>query len=609
MIFVNSINALKSTNINENIVFVTGYYTIDDGGGGIFMWINNINTPDNGGTIIKSNQSHTGRWQRINNSTSVNVLWFGAKPDCRKHTNFNDNLNTATDNSVSFQKAINYCQDHGFDLYIPSGKHFEENYYFQYLISDTLHISKPLNIIGASNASIIGSMLNKPIINISNCVRGKIENLIICGFKYRPSSGILFSPPDNQCFEMNNIKIFGCKYGVYCITPETINRIVISKCDFSSNIRTGFYLNSSYHQNNIGHNTPITFIHTIMNANGFHPWMQHYNLDNPSDGEFYQLYINGAHNVSYISGQISNHGSTSGCFNKSLIYISNGAGANFSGVDIEDVSNTATAAFYANNFKDINILQSHIWRINSPNVFYLEGACGYVSIKNVNLDNDKFLQLGSFKYAVELTNSNFYNDIPISIPNNIKSTHNYQITFLEFFGPIHKLSDNALRALDKSNMKILTNIVGGIHPNKTQNQIWNNYYVSSNKYILSNNSNNAMFIEKEIKNASLIFCVIECTQDSFEGSGKFYIKQLNNNHIIEEKTLSTKGILKIANRYFNFISLKINADTNKIRYGFYNSNPFINNASIPEHATVKGLIVYSSFHNPISKDSDVDFIF
>src|SRR5690606_23926615 len=111
-------------------------------------------------------------------------------------------------------------------------------------------------------------------------------------------------------------------------------------------------------------------------------------------------------------------------------------------------SSGAVAAFYANNFIDIVVQQSHIWKINCRVVFYLEGYCGYVSINNVNLDNDKLVQLGSFEYAVDLANNNFYNNPPISIPNYLKPTHNYVITFLDFIGPVHKLADNALKALD-----------------------------------------------------------------------------------------------------------------------------------------------------------------
>ncbi|WP_306351993.1 hypothetical protein [Flavobacterium sp. '19STA2R22 D10 B1'] len=610
MITINNVFDLKNVSITENIIYLTGYYGINDGGGGVFIWDQSNNDYEDLGVTIISNLSSSGRWKRLINSSLVNVNWFGAIPNCSKYTQWDDNLGlNVIDSTIPIQNAINFCENSGFTLLFPTGKNLSGNYYYQYFVSDTLKINKTINIIGQTGTSILGDINNKPVFEISNCVRGRIENLIISGYKYRPVSGIKFISPDNQALELINITIYGCKYGVYCITPETINRLVVNKCDFSSNIRAGFYLNSSFDQANVGHNTPITFIHTIMNSNGYNSWMTDFNLDDPSDGEFYQLYINGAHNISYIAGQISNHGSDMGSINKSLIYISNGAGANFNGVDIEDIGSGSVAAFYANNFIDVVVQQSHIWKINCRTVFYFEGYCGYVSVNNVNLDNNKLSQLGSFEYAIDLANTNFYNNPPISIPNYLKPTHNYVTTFLDFTGPVHKLADNALKALDKSKMKTITNVFGGISPNSLQNSIWKNYIIDGARYKLTNNINTSMYIEKELINSSIVFCVLECTQDSFEGAGLFFILEYQNNSVITTKTFSTKGTLNLGGKFFAFASIKTSMNTDKIRFGFYNSNSAISNAYIPDHATVKGLTVYTDFHNPISKNFLQEVIF
>jgi hypothetical protein len=66
-------------------VFVNGYRTPGDGGGGLFHWDSSNDDSDNGGTIIKPDNIPSGRWIRTL-SKPLNVLWFGAKPDLTRYT-------------------------------------------------------------------------------------------------------------------------------------------------------------------------------------------------------------------------------------------------------------------------------------------------------------------------------------------------------------------------------------------------------------------------------------------------------------------------------------------------------------------------------------------
>jgi hypothetical protein len=66
-------------------VFVNGYHTPGDGGGGLFHWDSSNDDSDNGGTIIKPDSIPSGRWIRTL-SKPLNVLWFGAKPDLTRYT-------------------------------------------------------------------------------------------------------------------------------------------------------------------------------------------------------------------------------------------------------------------------------------------------------------------------------------------------------------------------------------------------------------------------------------------------------------------------------------------------------------------------------------------
>lgn len=79
-----------------NIVKVLGYYNVDDGGGGDFYWDATSTETDNGGTIIESNNTATGRFKRVFDS-ELDVKDFGAV------------LNSNTDQSTPIQNAINFC--------------------------------------------------------------------------------------------------------------------------------------------------------------------------------------------------------------------------------------------------------------------------------------------------------------------------------------------------------------------------------------------------------------------------------------------------------------------------------------------------------------------
>lgn len=100
-----SIAALKNAAIPSNVsttlpkvpqtAIVEGYYEVGDKAGvGTFVWEEGSTLPDNGGTVIASIKSTTGRWHRIYDDV-INVHWFGAKGDGQ------------TDDAPRIQAAIN----------------------------------------------------------------------------------------------------------------------------------------------------------------------------------------------------------------------------------------------------------------------------------------------------------------------------------------------------------------------------------------------------------------------------------------------------------------------------------------------------------------------
>jgi Pectate lyase superfamily protein len=104
-------SSLKSTPVSaSSLVYVEGYYTAGDGGGGYFYAAPTAapgTYVDNGGTVIVPSVGITDgstAWLRIY-SGLINILWFGAKGD------------GLTDNTTFIQNALNT----GKSLFVPQG--------------------------------------------------------------------------------------------------------------------------------------------------------------------------------------------------------------------------------------------------------------------------------------------------------------------------------------------------------------------------------------------------------------------------------------------------------------------------------------------------------
>ena len=78
---VNTVAEMQALDTSTNtVVQVLGYSAIDDGGGGLFYWVEGASdTADNG--IIFTSTCGTGRWKRKVDTNVFNVKWFGAAVD------------------------------------------------------------------------------------------------------------------------------------------------------------------------------------------------------------------------------------------------------------------------------------------------------------------------------------------------------------------------------------------------------------------------------------------------------------------------------------------------------------------------------------------------
>jgi hypothetical protein len=87
-------------------VVAGGFWSIGDGGGGVFYWDPNASAADDGGTIINpTGHSGNGRWRR-SYSGPVNVRWFGAVG------------NGSTPDDTAFGQAISVAQTNIVSMYV-----------------------------------------------------------------------------------------------------------------------------------------------------------------------------------------------------------------------------------------------------------------------------------------------------------------------------------------------------------------------------------------------------------------------------------------------------------------------------------------------------------
>ena len=91
------------------IIYVEGYYTIADGGGGFFVYNpSDITSSDNGGTIIID--ANNNRYYRETDGQAYSVLWFGAGTS-----------QSAATNDADFSATLSAATAVGETVFVPSG--------------------------------------------------------------------------------------------------------------------------------------------------------------------------------------------------------------------------------------------------------------------------------------------------------------------------------------------------------------------------------------------------------------------------------------------------------------------------------------------------------
>jgi hypothetical protein len=200
---------------SKPVAVLGGYWTVGDGGGGVFYWDPISSTGDNRGTIIVPTGSSTGRWVRLY-SGAISVKWFGAKGD------------GAANDTASIQAAIDFvgtlppAGSTGNTLFFPPG-----NYKIVVPSNGVAALKLTANnvcLLGAggppSGASLVVTgngggdcaILIERYINTSRADYSQIRNLSIVG------QGIL--PRDLVVVHASNVSISDCyvaqcaRYGI-----------------------------------------------------------------------------------------------------------------------------------------------------------------------------------------------------------------------------------------------------------------------------------------------------------------------------------------------------------------------------------------------------------
>jgi len=216
----------RPNNFDSNICQVGGYASINDGGGGTFIWDKDaLLAEDDGGTIISPDSGATGLWKRVY-SGHMNVKWFGAK---------GDDLN---DDTTAIQAALN---GDARSVFFPQGT---------YRISTDITLGSYIDIIADKDAKIYRNVDGSgDIFSADNENDIRINGLIIEGSVSIVTDtdtvkGIDFDNCSNIWIE--DCKILHCSE---CIEINFSDKIWIKNCDIYefSNIGITCSRSASWH--------------------------------------------------------------------------------------------------------------------------------------------------------------------------------------------------------------------------------------------------------------------------------------------------------------------------------------------------------------------------
>jgi hypothetical protein len=161
------------------------------------------------------------------------------------------------------------------------------------------------------------------------------------------------------------------------------------------------------------------------------------------------------------------------------------------------------------------------------------------------------------------------------------------------------------------NLNVLTHATGGLTPSGAYNNLFDKASSDGSRYVFGYYGGDASpvftggcYMEKVVNGASSIFAVLECTQNSFDSDGRFFIEALDTSgNRLGYQMYSTKGYGSFIGKLYSWFSFTLPANTFKVRYGFINSQNYIGN--IGDHATVSGFTVYATYNHTMLQNATI----
>jgi hypothetical protein len=250
------------------VVWVEGYYTLADGGEGMFVYNpTDITSADNGGTIIIDAANH--RYHRETQSFPISVKWFGAKGD------------GVTDDTIAIQNTLTYCMNSIQQARIAAGNYlcnspitltFPGGEWAFSMVGDGIDISTlnfpasnglTINYVGLYNTSMIcdmsirggglglytGLTLNQTDTNLPNATSGSLNLLSNLSF-------------------YGNDTYFGTNYWKQCIQINSVSQINFENINcYSHGPFGGGFVSDGFGVGIVGTSTAVGVVYNFTNSN------------------------------------------------------------------------------------------------------------------------------------------------------------------------------------------------------------------------------------------------------------------------------------------------------------------------------------------------------
>ena len=225
VIYIDNISSLRSlTSVATDATYIVkGYYTVNDGGGGTFVWDSNSTATEDNGSIIKVTSIPTGRFYRLN-IDRVNVKYFGAKPgggNADATTNYN-----AIKDAIAY---INKSDSESSVLYFPRG-----TYYSNSLSSDDGIDFRYVNIVGDCKRKSILKLADgesSPLIYTDLYFETYIRDIQFNGNKTQATAEYTVHFKNPNCYTVHMIDVYFRDANEVGLYLEHITHFTLDKVD------------------------------------------------------------------------------------------------------------------------------------------------------------------------------------------------------------------------------------------------------------------------------------------------------------------------------------------------------------------------------------------